>query len=84
MLEAVDARGTRALGDCSAQWLGDVLRLVRGALPVMPAHQKESTKVGTGVLGTYRTDCNADHSALKRQSIISCQLSAHSRLQTSQ
>jgi hypothetical protein len=31
----VDAHGARALGDCSAQWRGNLLRMVCGAIPVV-------------------------------------------------
>jgi hypothetical protein len=37
-LEAVDAHGARALGDCSAQRRGDVLRMVCRAVPIVRAH----------------------------------------------
>ena len=33
-VEVVDAHGASALGDCSAEWCGDVLRMVCGAFPV--------------------------------------------------
>ena len=35
-LEVVDAYGAGALGDCSGQWRGNVLRMVCGAIPVVP------------------------------------------------
>ena len=34
-LEVVDAYGAGALGDCSSQWRGNVLRMVCGAIPVV-------------------------------------------------
>jgi hypothetical protein len=37
-LEAVDAHGAVALGDCSAQRRGNVLRMVCRAIPVVQAH----------------------------------------------
>src|SRR6266849_6300090 len=34
-LEVVDAHGVSSLGNCSARWRGDVLRMVFGAVPVV-------------------------------------------------
>jgi uncharacterized membrane protein YozB (DUF420 family) len=34
-LEVVDAHGVISLGNCSARWRGDVLRMVIGAIPVV-------------------------------------------------
>ena len=35
-LEVVDAHGAGALDDSSAEWCGNVLRMVCGAIPVIP------------------------------------------------
>ena len=49
-LEVVDAHGAGALGDCSAQRRGDVLRMVCGAVPVMRAHTRCSTRCRFGLV----------------------------------
>ena len=42
-LEGVDAHGAGALGDCSAQWCGNVLRMVCGAILIVQAHGRSDT-----------------------------------------
>src|SRR4029077_12317036 len=81
-LEVVDAYGAGTLGDCSSQWSRNVLRMVCGAIPVIPgpgtifAHMSvrgdrqrrftEGKNAGANHLRAHRAGCNAGYSVLFR------------------